>query len=83
MVSYVGDKVSFWYNGSLRLGYVKSQRMVGDRILMVLERDGTFKSYYMDKMEKFKFFEKVKRGREYTGTGEPYDAWKDRQLGGY
>lgn len=76
---YVGCKVSFKYNGTLRLGYVKSERMVGDRMLMVVERDGVCKSYYRDQMEDFNFFEPSKRQRrEYVGTGEPCDAARDR-----
>lgn len=78
---YVGFKVSFKYNGTLRLGYVKSERMVGDRLLMVVERDGSFKSYYRDQMQEFNFFEPSKRQRrEYTGTGEPCDAARDRSM---
>lgn len=77
---YVGS------NGVTRrvVGIIKSQRKVeGKGNLFVVELEGGgFRSIYWEKASRIRYsLPNVKcDGNRYTG--EAYDAWKDRQLGG-
>ena len=73
--------VSFCYNGKDRYGTITAVRQTGIGTLFTIDN----KSYYYHRCEKFnichnpRWYKKPSQSG-YQGTGEPYDAWKDRQL---
>ena len=73
---YVGCKIAFEVDGVLRLGHVVSETTIDNRLVLTVERDGVLKTYYHDEIYVKNFWRY--KTREYTGTGEPCDAVRDR-----